>query len=447
MKKSFFLLALPWFLLFGAAVWVQTSPVASQINPTSASYLPYIERALPTPTFTPSPTPSPTPTPTATPSGAMVEMRGLWITRFDWTVFNQPASPAKIDEMVDNAAYAGFNVIFFQVRGTADAYYTPGLEPWAQRISGGTLGQAPDPYWDPLQRLIERAHANGIQVHAYVNVYPLWDCGTTPSAAASPQHLYYKVRDYHGQTNGHLNGVQWAGQTGTQCSSYLRTSPASIFVDDHLMAVANDLASRYDLDGLHLDHIRYGGSNASCDPVSMFYWGGSCFGAGYADWQRQQVNGTVRRFYDDVIAQHPDMLFSAAVWPIHIDKWGWGATQGYHSYYQDSKAWQAGGYIDAIMPMIYPSNFDTDTFWTLEKWRTLVQDFMGESSGRWVIPGIGTGYSDFAQIEARINSAREFGTAGHALFSYGDLYRLGYFDDLANGPYAQPATIPDTPWR
>lgn len=432
-------------LLFAAASWMQLTPLPTaaqgNINP---NYLPVVLRALPTPTPTLTPTPTPSPTP---PPGAMVEWRGLWVTRFDWTSSTQPASPAKIDEIVDNAAYAGFNAIFFQVRGTADAYYTPGLEPWAQRMTGGTLGQAPNPAWDPLQRLIERAHGYGIQVHAYVNVYPLWDCGSVPPSNASPQHLYYKLLNYHGQTNGNLNGTQWSYQTGTQCSSYIRATPASIFLDDHLMAVAADLATRYNLDGLHLDHIRYGSATASCDPVSMFYWGGSCFGAGFAAWQRTQVNGTVSRFYNDVILQHPNMMLSAAVWPIHTDKWGWGATEGNADYYQDSKAWQAGGYVDAIMPMIYAANYETDTFWTLEKWRILVQDFQAEASGRWVIPGIGTGYSDFSQIEARINAAREFGTAGHALFSYGDLFRLGYFDDLANGPYAQPAIPPDVPWH
>jgi len=53
----------------------------------------------------------------------MVEMRGLWVNRYDWTSWGRAADPAKIDEIVQNAAYAGFNVIFFQVRGAADAYY------------------------------------------------------------------------------------------------------------------------------------------------------------------------------------------------------------------------------------------------------------------------------------------------------------------------------------
>ncbi|MCZ7667121.1 MAG: hypothetical protein M5U34_07815 [Chloroflexi bacterium] len=52
------------------------------------------------------------------PPEPMVEFRGLWVTRFDWTTWDG-AHPAKIDEIVQNTADAGFNVLFFQVRGEA----------------------------------------------------------------------------------------------------------------------------------------------------------------------------------------------------------------------------------------------------------------------------------------------------------------------------------------
>jgi hypothetical protein len=81
------------------------------------------------------------------------------------------------------------------------------------------------------------------------------------------------------------------------------------------------------------------------------------------------------------------------------------------------------------------------------RWTTLTQDFQNNRNGRYIIPGIGTDYSDFYDIEARIQSARQIGTGGHALFSYGALYSRSYFDDLRNGPYASPATVPEIPWH
>ena len=384
------------------------------------------------------------------PPEPMVEFRGLWVSRFDWTTFAQPANPAKIDEIVHNAAEAGFNVLLFQVRGTADAYYDSPLEPWAVRVSGQNLGQPPSPYWDPLAYLIQQSQARGLQVHAYLNVYPVWTgCTVLPDPAAQPQHFYYRLRDHYGQTGNKLNGMQWNAIGQQLCTPYQYATPASVFMDDHLLAVATDLVTRYDIDGLHLDHIRYAGPDTSCDPVSAARFGAACSNQpSYANWQRAQVNGTVDKIYTAVKSLDPDLWVSAAVWPIHIERpeWGWGqwARQGYHDYYQDSKAWLAGGYIDAIAPMIYPATFNCpdNSFWSQDKFATLVADFKADSHGRFVIPGIGTGYCTFDEIEARITISRQAGTSGHALFAYNGLLVNNYFEALKLGPYAETAVVP-----
>lgn len=418
------------------------------------SYYPLVVAPEATATPTATATVAPLPTPSATPPGQMVEFRGLWVTRFDWTRSGRPADPAKIDEIVENAAFAGFNAIFFQVRGAADAYYTPGLEPWAQRVSGGTLGQPPSPLWDPLAYFIEKAHARGIQLHAYLNVHPVTDDCSNPPPQTTPRHLYYLLQDAHGTTDGKLNGVQWTTGDDPHCSVYLRASPASQFFDEHLLAVAADLVARYDIDGLHLDNVRYGGSVTSCDPVSEAAYGAPCFGFNgqteYREWQRQQVNGTVRKLYEQVVVPSGRKLWlSAAVWPIYIDYWGWGGSQGYSNYYQDSKAWVSGGYIDSISPMIYPAVFNCpdNSFWTQERWQTLAADFQASSGGRYILPGIGAAYCSFDEISTRIEMARAVGTAGHALFSYSALLANNYFDDLAAGPYATAAVVPEISWH
>lgn len=389
----------------------------------------------------------------------MVEMRALWVTRFDWTAWNG-ADPARIDKIVADAAGAGFNTLFFQVRGAADAYYPSPLEPWARRASGAH-GQPPQPYWDPLAYLIEQAHTAGLQVHAYLNVYPTAVCADMPPESIIPTPLYYQIIQAHGvDEEGAPNGLQWGATTAVCADGYWWATPASTFHDDHVIAVALDIANRYAIDGLHLDRIRYIGTNASCDPVSAAQSGVACFGnppagyASYGDWQRAQVDNLVRRFYEEVIAAHPDLWLSAAVWPVHTKKpeWGWTEPyqQGYVNYYQDSKGWLAAGTMDSISPMIYPSSVncpDNNIYWTQARWQMLVADFQMERNGRYIIPGIGTAYCDFGEIEARIEMARQIGTAGHALFSYGALESNGYFADLAAGPYAETAVVPPIPWR
>jgi uncharacterized lipoprotein YddW (UPF0748 family) len=381
-------------------------------------------------------------------SEPMVEVRGLWVTRFDWTNYAS-ADPQKIDEIVENAANAGFNILFFQVRGEADAYYTPGLEPWARRLSG-TLGKAPG--WDPLARLIKLAHQRGLQVHAYVNVYPVWaDCDEPPPADTTPPHLYHRLLSVHGETGGTPNGLMWDNNGDVSCSGYKRATPASTEFDDHLVAVAKDLVRRYDIDGLHLDHIRYGGKTTSCDPLSEARFGDGCFsGEGYEDWQRRQVNGTVRKLYEEVRTLDANVWLTAAVWPIYRDIWGWGASSGYEDYYQDPKAWMHTGTIDGVSPMIYREKPDCSQpyFWTRDRWEKSAQDYVNDSHGRLVIPGIGTSFctsNDFGEIAARIKMSRSLGTAGHAIFSYKSMKDKGYFDDLASGPHRVPAILPDLP--
>ncbi len=415
----------------------------------------YSPAGVPVPSVTPQVTPNPTPSVTPTPDpNQSVEFRGLWVTRFDWTRFNLPADPAKIDEIVDNAADAGFNAIFFQVRGSADAFYVPGLEPWAQRVSGGSLGQAPVPLWDPLAYFVEKAHARGIQLQAYLNVHPVWDNCAAPPPMTSPTPLYYLLASADGTTNGKLNGVQWNTAGDVDCGVYLRYSPASAFANTHFVNVVADLVNRYDIDGIHLDNVRYGGGSLSCDPVSAAVYGASCFtnsGAlTYQEWQRRQINTLVKQLYDQVVVPAGRKIWlTAAVWPIYQDKWGWGVRDGYGYYYQDSQAWMKGGYIDSISPMIYPGvyNCPDDSFWSQSRWQTLAVDFQANSGGRFVIPGIGTGYCTFDEIATRIEMARSLGTAGHALFSYGALLTNDYFDDLAAGPYAEPATVPNLTWH
>lgn len=394
------------------------------------------------------------PTPTPTPPPDTREFRGLWVTRFDWTRATSPAEPAKIDEIVNNAADAGFNAILFQVRGSADAYYAPGLEPWAQRVSGGAYGQQPSPYWDPLGYFVARAHARGLQLHAYINVYPVWDNCTNPPSMVSPTPFYYLLQNAHGTTDGKLNGTQWTTLGQVSCGEYLYASPASPVVRAHVKAVAADLVNRYDIDGIHLDRVRYAGRNTSCDPVSAGRYGAPCFtttSITYQEWQRQQVNTLVREIYEEIIVPaRRGIWLTAAVWPTYQDKWGWGYSQGYHDYYQDSQAWAKNGYIDALAPMIYSYRPPQENPFPLDRWRILAGDFQANRGDRLIIPGIGgigPGLLTFDDIVARIEAARDLGTAGHAIYSYSALFANGYFDDLAAGPYATPAAVPDITWH
>ena len=385
---------------------------------------------------------------------SMVERRAIWITRYDWTNLNAAPSPETIDALVNQVAGAGFNTIFFQVRAAGDAYYASELEPWAARLSAGpiseTLGH--DPGWDPLARMVEVGQAAGLEVHAYVNVYPawlpppeghgdLWPPATTPpqmfdrftygpTYAAHPGEyaMGYEWRQ-------HLYGVLQPTPMPLTRNRYLWASPGVDQVNAYISSVVRDIVTRYPVDGVHLDLVRYAGVGYSYDPSSDAAAGERPSDA-RAQWQRDQITALVQRITQETKSLRPQALVSAAVWPTYIDRWGWGVNEGYSDYYQDSKGWLASGSVDAIAPMLYGSYADD-----AERWEILLLDFMMEQAGQ-VLPGIGSHYSDFTDIAWRIDRARQAGASGHAIFSYRGLNASGHWNALRLGPYRIPARLP-----
>jgi len=371
------------------------------------------------------------------------EARALWVTRWAYTY------PEDVQEIVARAAYANFNIIFFQVRGQADAYYHSNYEPWAARLTGypGTLGQ--DPGWDPLGTAVKLAHAAGLELHAWVNVYPVWITSSeaeAPPQDVTPEHLFWKLSHAYGWAHWR----QWDEEGPMQLDDYppvryLYASPAVTLTVNHIVSVCQDIVTNYEVDGLHLDHIRYAGPEFSHDPISKASFVEAQIldpELTWEDWQRAQVTSLVGDLYE-VISPKPDLVLTAAVWPIYQDQWGWITWDGYSGYYQDSQGWMEAAVIDAISPMLYtitiqdyPNRFDV-----------LVHDFVSHANGRHVWPGITANYASFDEIWSRIKIARQARASGQAIFSYSYINQRDYWDDFRNGPYAVPAEVPSVPWK
>jgi uncharacterized lipoprotein YddW (UPF0748 family) len=407
--------------------------VAADMDP---AHFPFPERPANEPAYTPFTEPSLTETLPSVEQAALptVEARALWVPR--WSYKTQ----ADVRTIVQRAASANFNILLFQVRGQADSYFFSVYEPWADRLTG-RLGQYPG--WDPLRVAIKEAHAAGLQLHAYVNVYPTW-LGTTPPKNAMPQHMYHRFSTLYGN-----EWVQWdhnRNPVGLN-QHYLPANPGHPAVVDHVAAVCRDLVLNYDVDGLHLDYVRYAGSRFSYDPVSEQRFREAQMGD-RGDWQRAQVTELVTRIYDEVVALRPGLALSAAVWPIYKDRWGWvtyGSTtyEGYDGFFQDSRGWLRLGKMDFIAPMLYGSAVKDNR----ERFKTLVQDFMSDSYGRHVYAGIHADYGSFSEIQARIDMARQAGSQGQAIFAYSVVNQKGYWDEFRGGPYARPAQVPPLPWK
>lgn len=362
------------------------------------------------------------------PADSPNEFRALWVTRWDFS------TPDDIRRIADQAAKAHFNVLFFQVRGNADAYYRSRLEPWAARLSGA-LGQ--DPGWDPLYVAIDEAHQRGLELHTWLNVYPAW-LGETPPTPATPEAMVQRFNRLYGDS-----WLVWdRNQKPMQLNKeYLWANPAHWAVVEHIVAVAHDILTRYYVDGIHLDNVRYPGWEYSTDPVTHDRVAQAAAlesGLTRKEWQRRQVSSLVARFHRTIDLTKPGLMLSAAVWPVYQDTWEWwNAGDGYDGFCQDSLGWLSADIVEAICPMFYLGSITSDD----GQFAALVGDFAARAQGRPVVTGITCTYDEFAPIGRRIDLARAAGVDGQALFAYSHINRHGYWDELRGGPYATPASV------
>ena len=169
------------------------------------------------------------------------EFRAAWLTTvwgIDWpTSYSQSTEEGKqkqqneLRAIVDSLAEANMNAVFFQVRGFSDAMYKSQYEPWSQYLTGTRGGE---PTYDPLQLLIDYAHAKGIEVHAWMNPYRY----SSSDATYGKNH----EKDYH---NTH---PEWL----VKCGALTILNPSLPEVREQICRVVADVVENYDIDGLSL---------------------------------------------------------------------------------------------------------------------------------------------------------------------------------------------------
>ena len=181
------------------------------------------------------------------------EIRAAWVVRSSLN------SKKDVDRAVDYAVRARFQLLFVQVRGRADAYYRSSLEP-----EGPTL-EEPVARFDPLDYLLKKCDEAGISVHAWVNVFLVWSDGRSapPAGHIAADHPEWLVTNVSGVRMDRRPLDEWLaeGQTG-----YF-VSPSRADVREHTTRVIQEIATRYPLDGIHLDYIRYPGPQFDFGPA------------------------------------------------------------------------------------------------------------------------------------------------------------------------------------
>ena len=369
------------------------------------------------------------------------EARGLWVTRWEWAIQNDTdyvaSQQQRIVEIFKKAKDAKMNFVVFQIRGNGDAFYHSQYEPWSNLLTG-TVGK--DPGWDPLRYALEQARICGLELHVWFNTFPAWR-GTEPPPHTKPEQVY----------NAHPEWIicDSNGKPMKLNEHYVNLSPGIPAVRHYIHNVAMDIVKNYDIDGFHFDYIRYPeGANKigySHDAVSVKLFNspeGNPGNLGWEDWQRENTNIFVRKFYDEATALKPWLKISAAV----IGKYDYSNWNGFHIVFQDAKKWLSEGKMDFIAPMIY---WQTDH--PTAPFRKIVKDWLKNFiHDRYIFPGmmvnrLGSKKWPLKEVIKQISYNRDLNNNGFLFFSYAGLLKAE--KELEKKDFQHLANFPPMSWK
>jgi uncharacterized lipoprotein YddW (UPF0748 family) len=336
------------------------------------------------------------------------EVRALWVVR------DALRSVAAVDRMIDFAIQTRFHLLFVQVRGRGETYYRSSIEPPARDL------ELPLDDFDPLEYLLIRARRAGISVHAWVNVFYVW---SDPNADPPEGHVVSRHPDWllssPDGVRQDARGVRWWQQDGIE-GYYL--SPARPEVRAYTASVVRELVSRYAVDGVHLDYVRYPGLGytygADARTEFALRWGIDPLELGKsAGLLREDFTSTLDSIYVDarvagvdsavaaIRAVTGELPLSAAVVANDVVARAEKA--------QDWVGWLRRGLVDFVAPMAY-----ADTPQELERRLRYFHRVVGRDR---LLIGVGVYDGRDRFLAETVPLIRGAGASGFALFSYNAL--------------------------
>lgn len=361
------------------------------------------------------------------------EVRAVWLTLLkglDWpttlatTSENIKCQQKELTDILNRLQEAHINTVILQTRLRGNLIYPSEYEEWSEYLTGVPCQS---PGYDPLAFAIDECHKRGMEVHAWLVSIPLGgvdvhkEMGKKSITKRCP-HLCKKFRN-----NWYLN-------------------PGHPESKHYLANLVGELVSRYDVDGVHLDYIRYPDRPKRFPDTAEYRKYGK--GKDLAQWRRDNITEIVRAVYSKVKSIKPWVKVSSA--PLgkyrgtkRYPNSGWN---GYHDVYQEAQRWMKEGIQDMIFPMLY---YRDNFFYPF------LLDWKETSCGRMVVPGLGIyflhsseGDWKLSEIERQLNFIRWSGCEGEAHFRSRFLTENtgGLYQSICYNYYHTPALVPPMTW-
>lgn len=354
--------------------------------------------------------------------GNTAQFRAFWVDAWHSGFENSTATQS----MVNYAVACHANAIFVEVRKRGDAYYVSSYEP------KGT-GVTPTSGYDCLADICTKAHAAGLQVHAWVVVSRVWTDTVAPPVT-TPNHVFNAHPEWFSLTNA---GAKFDSVN----DSFL--DPGVPDVENYTNDVVMQIVNNYPIDGLILDYIRYPGTTWGYNPTAVSRYNAEYGLSGspsytstqWSNWRRQQVTNIVKRTYLEAKALKPQLKVGASVWNT--------AGTGNSSYFQNWDSWMSSHILDYCAPMNYTTTNST--------FNSYCNDSKNRMYGRHIYMSQASYLNTISNSMTQLNSAVTYGFQGISPYSYavtnsGTVDQAGFKNSLIAGPFAGTQAVPTMSW-
>ncbi|MBR1765020.1 MAG: family 10 glycosylhydrolase [Ruminococcus sp.] len=347
------------------------------------------------------------------------DQKGIWVPFMTLAELMQGRSEAQFragfEELCDNSKALGVNTLYVHTRAFSDAFYKSSMYPWSKWVTGAVGG---DPGYDPLEIMIDCAHSRGLSLHAWINPY----------RAEKPDNLNaipdsYIVKKWYSDPAAYPEYVNYVSSTG-----WCWLNPGIPAVREYIYDGVAEIASRYNVDGLHIDDYFYPTTETWFDAGAYATYGG---GLSLADWRLWNCSETVAGIYRTVKAIDGDIAFGVAP--------SGNIEANYSAQYADVYRWAAEpGFLDYIAPQIYfgYNNSYSPFLQRLQQWMEMPRHsgaaiYIGLAPANIALVNEYTVTEDI--IASQIADSYAYGADGVALYSYASFFmpERGYEDKAA----------------
>lgn len=338
---------------------------------------------------------------------AQPEIRAMWLDR---GTIVKARSKKDLEPLFDRMARAGINTVFMETINASYPIYPSRVAPEQNPMTRG---------WDPLQASIELAHERGMELHAWLWMFAAANQGHNAILGQPKNYLgpvlsrnpSWVLKDQNGRVFNRTPGFKKAF-----------FDPANPQVRSYLLALMDEIVTKYDVDGIQLDYIRYpfqdnttkqqfGYTNVSRSLFQQRYGidprkisRSSSMWQAWTGFRIEQISSFVQEASQSIKSKRPEVILSTAVFPME-------RRQRLVTLQQHWEDWSYNKSVDMVVLMTYALN--TDSF--EDRLRSLY-DTAGKNPN-FVIPAIRLLNVPETEAFDQMQLIRNLPSGGFALFA------------------------------